>query len=71
MKTNTTNHLTSETPEIILGWDSMPTYGEVLPYFIGAPHLEIDAPHAGDSRENNVLLTSFWDTFRNTMALAA
>ena len=71
MKTNTTNHLTSETPEITLGWTTMAAYGEVMPDLIGAQHLSIPAPLAGDPRENNGLLTSFWDAFRCTTALAA
>ncbi len=71
MKTNTSNHLVSETPEITLGWSSMPAYGEVLPDLICAQHLDIHAAVAADPRDNNTLLTSFWETFRSTMALAA
>jgi len=71
MKTNTSNHLANETPEITLGWNSMPTYGEVLPDLVGAQHLDIHAPIAADPRDNNTLISSFWEAFRSTMALAA
>jgi len=58
MKTNTA----SSNEEVILGWASMPTYGEVMNTLVGTDHTSVTSTL---KLEKASLLKSFWSTLSN------
>lgn len=62
MNANTTLSTTS-TNEITLGWNAMPTYGEVMPRLIGTSHTDVASSL---KLEKKTLLKTFWSTLSNT-----
>lgn len=53
---------TASNQEITLGWNSMPTYGEVMPHLIGTAHTDVKSS-IGLGKKS--VLKSFWTTLSN------
>lgn len=62
MKTNSTTSFATQNTEVTLGWNSMPSYGEVMNTLVGTNETDIASTIKLTTK---TVLSSFWSTLSN------